>query len=71
MYHNEHGLPHFHARYGGMKAAIALDGTVLAGSLPANVLAVVRDWTHLRAEELHAHWQLAADRKPLPPIAPL
>jgi len=29
MYHNEHGIPHFHARYGEMKAAIGLDGTVL------------------------------------------
>ncbi|HYF35306.1 MAG TPA: DUF4160 domain-containing protein [Prosthecobacter sp.] len=57
MYHNEHGIPHFHARYGGMKAAIALDGTVLAGSLPSNILALIREWTHLRSER--TPWPLA------------
>jgi hypothetical protein len=71
MYHNEHGIPHFHARYGDKKAAIALDGTVLAGSLPSGVLALVREWALIRSDQLQQHWQLATDRKPLPPIAPL
>ena len=29
MYFNEHGPPHFHAHYGGSKAAISFDGRVL------------------------------------------
>jgi hypothetical protein len=31
--YNDHEPAHFHARYGGMSASIALDGRVLAGSL--------------------------------------
>ena len=71
MYHNEHGVPHFHARCGGMKASVGLDGSILAGSLPPNAHALVREWTRLHAAELHDLWRLAAERKPLPPIAPL
>lgn len=71
MYHNEHGVPHFHARCGGMKASVSLDGSILAGSLPPNAHVLVREWARLRSAELAALWLLAAERKPLPPVAPL
>ena len=71
MYHNEHGVPHFNARHGSMKASVSLDGSILAGSLPPNVHALVRDWARLRSAELQTLWQLAAERKPLPTIRPL
>jgi Stage II sporulation protein E (SpoIIE)/Domain of unknown function (DUF4160) len=39
MYWNEahHARLHFHARYGGQAASIALDGNLIAGSLPGGV----------------------------------
>jgi len=39
MYWGDHGPPHFHARYGGQKASIAIaDLSVVAGSLPPRAL---------------------------------
>lgn len=31
MFFGDHNPPHFHVRYGGHKARVALDGTVLLG----------------------------------------
>jgi len=45
MYWGNHGPPHFHARYGGEKASIAIgDLSVLAGSLPPRALGLVVEW---------------------------
>ncbi len=73
MYWNErdHPVPHFHAEYAGQYASIAVDGTLLAGSLPARALRLVADWAELHRDELLANWELARDRKPLVPIDPL
>lgn len=71
MYYNEHGVPHFHARFAGAKASIAFGGEVLAGSLPTNALNLVREWAQIHAAELDALWHLAAEGRPLPNIEPL
>jgi hypothetical protein len=58
MYFNDHDPPHFHARYGGKVARIAI-GTlaVLSGSLPPRVQGLVAEWAVLHREELAANWE--------------
>ncbi len=68
---DDHLPPHFHARYGGNRAAIGLDGTIVAGQLPVRALRLVRVWSGQHHDELVADWELARDLKPLVPIAPL
>ena len=63
--------PHFHARYGKHKAAIALDGTVLVGSLGTTEMKLVRQWMALHGAELAANWKLATEGKELSIISPL
>ncbi len=73
MYWNErdHPVPHFHAEYAGEEASVALDGTVLAGSLRALTLRLIRDWAQLHHDELLANWQRARNHEPLARIDPL
>jgi hypothetical protein len=68
---DDHQPPHFHARYGEHRAAIGMDGTVLAGGLPSRALLLVRTWAGQRLDELMADWELARALRPLAPIAPL
>jgi hypothetical protein len=67
----EHPVAHFHASYGGQEASIAIDGTVLGGSLPPRALRLVREWAQLHHDELLANWDRARDYEPLAPIEPL
>jgi len=68
---DDHQPPHFHARYGEHRAALGMDGTVLAGGLPARALLLVRTWSGQHLDELMADWELARALRPLAPIAPL
>lgn len=73
MYWNEgaHARPHFHARYGGRAASVALDGELIAGSLPNRALALVTEWARLHHDELLANWERARREEPLLSIEPL
>ena len=73
MYWREahHPVPHFHAEYSGEQASIAVDGTVLGGSLPPRALRLVREWARLHEGELLANWTQAQHLEPLRPIDPL
>ena len=72
MYYRDHGLPHFHAVYGGHEAVIAIRGLrVIEGRLPRRALALVRAWGKLHVEELGRDWELARGNRPLRRIAPL
>jgi hypothetical protein len=73
MYWREqhHPVPHFHAHYAGERASIAVDGTVLGGSLRARALRLVREWTALHEAELLANWERAQRLEPLEAIDPL
>ncbi|MDP2753529.1 MAG: DUF4160 domain-containing protein [Nitrospirota bacterium] len=72
MFHNDHNPPHFHARYGSYKAAIKIDDfKVLEGYLPPRALGLVMEWAAIHKDELLMDWELAIERKPLPPIEPL
>lgn len=73
MYWNEgaHARPHFHARYAGQAASVALDGELIAGSLPTRALSLVSEWARLHHDELLANWERARHEDPLLPIDPL
>ncbi len=72
MFHNDHNPPHFHARYGEFKATIRIeDFAVLEGCLPPRALGLVMEWTEIHKDELLREWELATEKKPLFPIAPL
>lgn len=72
MYYEEHGRPHFHARYAEHDASIAIDDLeVLQGSLPQKTLALVREWAEVHRKELLANWERARNELPLFAIEPL
>ena len=53
-------------------ASIAIaDGRVIAGSMGAAGLALVRRWTAVHRDELSANWERAAAHRPMSPIEPL
>jgi hypothetical protein len=72
MYHNDHTPPHFHVRYAGQKAIVAIAPLVLLrGRLSPRVLGMVMEWASLHQDELLADWELARQQAPLNKIAPL
>ena len=72
MYHNEHGVSHFHARYADREASIAIDPLeVIDSDLPVRVNALVLEWAAMHQEELLEEWRRAQTKQPLFPIAPL
>ncbi len=72
MFYNDHSPPHFHARYGGERAIIAIESlTVLEGRLSPRVRGVVMEWAAIHQGELLEDWNLARAQAPLRPIEPL
>lgn len=72
MYFKEHGVPHFHARYGDFRAAFSIeDLRLIEGRLPSRVTALVLEWAFEHRTELLENWRRAAARKPLRPVLPL
>lgn len=67
----EHNKPHVHAYYGEYKAAIGIDGELLAGKLPMRQLKMVTGWLALHEEEAYAAWNLAVSGERFEKIAPL
>lgn len=72
MYYKEHSPPHFHAKYGGQRAAFSIeDLRLIEGALPKRVVSLVLEWAFEHRRELMQDWELASARKPLRGIAPL
>ena len=72
IYWKEHGVPHFHAKYGSHRASFGItDLRLLEGRLPPRVTGLVLEWAALHHDELLQDWALAMDKKALHPIAPL
>ena len=72
MYTREHGVPHFHARYGDDEVVVDIaTGTVLGGSLRRRQLQMVEEWTALHRAELLDAWNRASSGEPLGTIEPL
>ncbi|MGE4343741.1 MAG: DUF4160 domain-containing protein [Geoalkalibacter sp.] len=67
-----HHTPHFHVRYQGSKASIAIDdGRVLGGAIPGKQLKLVQAWLELHRDELLANWELVTQGEAPFRIAPL
>jgi hypothetical protein len=72
MFFKEHGVAHFHARYGGQIAVFAVQSLeLLRGELPGRHERLVRQWAALHRDELMRNWELARAGKPLEAIEPL
>jgi len=72
LYWREHGVPHFHAKYGEHRASFSIaDLRLLEGRLPPRVTALVLEWAFVHREELLDDWKLAMERRPLKAIDPL
>jgi hypothetical protein len=72
MFFNDHGPPHFHARYGEFEATIDV-GTlqVLQGQLPSRCLSLVQEWAMIHKEALLEDWWLCRENNPPAKIEPL
>lgn len=72
MFHKEHGIPHFHARYAGNVASFSVaELPVLEGALPPRAERLVRDWAGEHRAELLSNWNLARAGEPVVQIEPL
>ena len=72
MYYNEHPPPHFHVRYGGQRALVAIESlTTIQGRLTPRVLGLVVEWAAAHQAELMEDWELARRKEPLNKIEPL
>jgi len=70
MFFNDHGPPHFHARYGNAKALIRIsDGRIISGELPPTARRRVEQWAMTRQTELEENWRRARVHQPLERIA--
>lgn len=72
MYWRDHGPPHFHARYAGERASIAIEELrVIAGNLSPRVLGLVMQWASIHQDELREAWRRAVNNQPIGDIDPL
>jgi hypothetical protein len=72
MYYNEHAPPHFHAKYGGHRAAFSIDDLrLIEGELPRRVISLVLEWAFLHRDELLDDWERARREEDLRKIDPL
>jgi len=72
MYFKEHAPPHFHAKYGGKRAAFSIqDLRLIEGELPPRVVSLVLEWAFLHREEIMDNWERARREEQLQKIKPL
>jgi hypothetical protein len=72
MYYDDHGVPHFHAGYGGEEVKIAIQPIhIIEGKIPKRALSLVLEWAALHQQELLETWEAARAEQPLNKIAPL
>jgi hypothetical protein len=72
MYNRDHGVAHFHARYGDDEAVIeAATGRVLRGGLPPRQAKLVQEWAGIHRDELLGAWGRSRSGEPTGTIEPL
>ena len=71
MFYSEHGVPHFHARYGEHEASVECPAGCFRGDLPPRALGLVLEWRAIHRAELLEAWRDARQGRPLTPIPPL
>ena len=50
----KHNMPHIHAEFSGEEVVVALDGTVLEGSIPRAKMKLLDAWMEIHREDLEA-----------------
>ena len=68
---SQHHKPHIHVVYAEYEATIAIDGELLAGSLPVKQLRLVEAWLAIHENELYEAWNKAVRNIPFGKIEPL
>ncbi|HME08854.1 MAG TPA: DUF4160 domain-containing protein [Bryobacteraceae bacterium] len=59
MFFNDHGPPHFHARYGEFEATVDINTrAIIEGELPRRALNLVQEWAMIHRVELLEDWRL-------------
>jgi hypothetical protein len=72
MFYNDHNPPHFHVRYGGARALVAIETLViLEGRLPVRAHSMVKEWAAQHRDELMQNWRKARALRELSKIEPL
>ncbi len=72
IYFNDHGIPHFHAKYGEFRGVFTIDDLeLIEGSLPKRVISLVLEWAFQHRKELKKDWDLAKNNKLPEKIRPL
>ncbi|MEX1258969.1 MAG: DUF4160 domain-containing protein [Gemmatimonadota bacterium] len=72
LYWGDHEPAHFHARYAGFKASIAIaDLTLLRGELPPRALGLVMEWAAIHQGDLQDAWRRVINHEPPGSIEPL
>jgi hypothetical protein len=72
LYWGDHEPAHFHARYAGSKASIAIaDLTLLRGELPPRALGLVMEWAAIHQGELQEAWKRVMNHEDPGSIEPL
>jgi hypothetical protein len=65
MFYREHGVPHFHAVYGGHEISVEVETGRIHGQFPPHALKLVIEWRDLHQAELLENWALAKAGQPL------
>ncbi len=71
MYYDEHGLPHFHAKYNDYRLTMEINSGIISGKFPRRAMKNLIEWYEIHKEELLLNWELARNGKPLNAIEPL
>ncbi len=72
MYYNDHGGPHFHAKYNNETGVFSLpDLQLKEGYLPKRVIGLVLEWAFEHRQELMDNWDRVRAGKPIQNIRPL
>ena len=64
-------MPHIHAEYSGDEVVVALDGTILEGSIPKAKMKLLEAWMVIHHEDLDANWKLLSNGEQFFRIDPL
>ena len=67
----KHNLPHIHAEFSGEEVVVALDGTILDGSIPKAKMKLLDAWMEIHRDDLEADWKLLSNGEPSFRIDPL
>ena len=64
-------MPHIHAEYSGNEVVVALNGTILEGSIPKPKMKLLDAWMEIHREDLEANWKLLSNGEQFFRIDPL